>query len=120
MLRAHAFNRLARAQKAAHDVDGEHALQTGGAHGVHPGANIHHARVVDKCSHAAQLGIDLVEKPQDVGLHSHIGLHGHRGASARTNLAHHFIGSERIGGVVHGNRVATLGGKQRRGSTNAA
>ena len=75
----------------------EVALEGIRVNAVRPGiieTDIHHACVIDHGRLTAQLGIHLAEEPQNVGLHRHLGLHGHGGAAARANLAHHVIGGE--------------------------
>jgi hypothetical protein len=112
-------HRFARAQQRADDVDVEHAAPARHAHLVEPGGHIDHASIVDQASQPAQPGVDGLEQAQHLRLVAHVGLHRDRSAAGGTDGAHHFVGGQRIGGVVHRHGPALARRQQGRGSAYA-
>ena len=94
MARAHALHGFARTHKAAHHVDVKHALEPRHAHLVHAGGHVHHPGVVDQGGEAPEFGVNFLEHGHDLGLVTHIGLHGHGVAAPGANLAHDLVGGE--------------------------
>ena len=120
MARAHAPDRLAGADKTAHDVDVKHALEPRHTHLVHPRGHVHHTGIVDQGGERPQTGVDARKHGQHLRLIGHIGLHRHRRAAAGADLPHHLVGRQRVGAVIDSHGKAALRRQQRRGRANAA
>src|SRR5438874_5387550 len=113
--RRHAFHRFACAEKAAGDVDGEHALEARHAHLIDARRAIDDAGVVDEHREAAQAPIHLGKKMHDIGFHRHVGGDGDAADFARERLARAAIAN-----VIDAYLVAALGGEPRRRGADAA
>ena len=61
-----------------------------------------------------------IEHAQDLRLVGHVGLHRDGVATRGANGAHHLVGGQRVGGVVHRHGVTLPGGQQSGGRPNAA
>jgi hypothetical protein len=71
-------------------------------------------------SSTAELGVDFFKHGQHLRLIGHVGLHRDGLAAGLADLPHHFVGGQRVAGVVDGHRPALAGRKQGRGRAYAA
>src|SRR5438309_4045580 len=113
--RRHALHRLACAEEAARDVDGEHALEARHAHLIDARRAIDDPRVVREHREPAQAPIHLGEQAHDVGFHRDVGGDGEAADFARERLARAAIAH-----VIDAYLVAAPGGEPRRRGADAA
>src|SRR5690606_29164378 len=101
-----AFWGLARAEDLAGDVDPPHLGQFRlGKVGdrLHP---VYHAGIVEEGGHPAELSVDGLEQPHDVGFAADVGLDGDRAPAGLLDLLDDSFGAGRIAIVVDSDPIA--------------
>ena len=118
--RRHATNGLPRTEESAGHVDGEHASDPFGVHGLHARPPGDDAGVVHQRIETPEPGVDLSEHPAHVGLGGHVGLHRDCHPASLGDGAHDRLRRCGIREEIDHHRVAVCGGETRGRCANPA